>query len=1778
MKACEFTVKGEERPLSYDEMRLYLLNNPEFWKNTLNTKKNAVQKQVSNAGVVQPTSGNSEEMEGGKPEPKPESTAGKEKAKPTKKEKVDESEPIVASLESKAESGGETELHKVVQEVDKIIAEEEGRVASKKKAESEVTRAAKAKHKETVATIVDTVTRAVEALKQKFPYLSEEGKELDSSILEEAAEFLRSKGFDVIKTEAKPNVYRKVYREGKPATIQSEYAIQVKTKDGTYVIPFQDPQYALDLVNKMPKSVEGGVSIKTGVGNGGKMNVEQLAFKKNTLKSFIAARANLDEARKVLAEAKAKGQKATAESAQKLINLFLEANNSFVMDLRKLLLSIPNITEEQRSEIGRFIQDKLSYEALELAPPFPTIPENFVGDKAAYMADAVQKYFDALRKAQEYVDATTEQKIEMDKQVLRDYFDSFKRIGIASNPKSLAQADINALKAAIRLIKSIGAKTAQDVIDFLKINKGAKETDQLRRVLKAAFYFQDTDPSESDLADYYEQEYPQPKEAPKAKEEEDEEEEDEEDEKPTLPKIGEKGELAGETRIHATVNRFGVDNPIFETLGSNIFYESLSTEKVWELVDKVFAQKPSTTEISAIIRDKKVHDAVRTAIAIKYYATLDEMARNEKNPEKAAKLRFEANEVQLMLLKEGEERGQAINMMRFMHKISPASQIAFTRSLVYNAMNLRYRNFAKKTLDVLNDYKKELGKAAEKVVYTKAADSAFEAAYKGTQAAAKTMQTETVVAKARTRKEAIDKAKNLAIEALQKLKVDTKNNLSSMGVILEATNLAVDAMIVAVKGGASVAKAIDAAMRKANERMAKASKPEIEAYANNGKKALEDQLRAAAQPLVEAEKADLETLHEKTQEEADKILKRTLDDFKREAREITKKHFEEGGDVGRTLASKFQEMGLTADQSKALAVKMEDYMRREMESKNKAILDKFLKKINMAKINGKELSEQDKARMLASLNKMMKDFTSAEVGVRQVFEEVVGAQMPEDFDKKLNELYTKIKEAKNDIDRSHAEQALADYTANVVQPTVWEYLENVYYGNILSGLPTFFNNAFGVLFKLPVSTIVNAVDAALATKNPKLTFYSFLGFLNGAYENSNYALDVLLHGKQYDRGYGVEARPLLERKSIKEIFPDSVAKQWLARIVANPTLAKYIPRGLNAMDVLLYNAGTEMDLYQYAIKEAARIAQAEGKGNSAAVIRSIANERILKRDAPQLAKFIEEAKRLNNREGQKDTFINRVKNDYKDKQIAFALMREARKELIPESQFDESKHWGARFTYNYTPEGTLGVMARLLNKAKRRLPILKYIIPFVNIPINVLNQALDATPWGFIRAGAQETSGMSGLMRKFGIKPEGTSYSTKMSDQRRRETIGRALFGASLMIALAFLDDGSDDPLIEFTAEGYGDFNKNKDLKNRPNRGYQEYSLRIGNVWVSYKDWPLAPMLAFWGSMMDYERYGNKNAKNLGMYLINRMARYFNNATFLGSLNGFLSLLDPVASPGNRGIVQGAAEEIGRKMMAMTTPEAAFIRTSMNAIYDLFDVTQRGNLSRDKRNLGLNAALENTMMRSFAWIPVVRDGYGKVYNSLGEEVPVEQRVMFFDIVDTKEKLTPVDRLYQVYGGSISTPKANYIFNFNTGESYPMTSNEYQLYKKMNADYVREALVPQVDLIEDLNELYKLKDALVKDENDKPMIEDGKPYFKTKQDGDRYLELVDKIEAMGYDVDASVLTENLPAKILKAAKREAAIRARTEMSLAAYPVPGATDVKIESDEEFEDEVAALVRKR
>ncbi len=179
----------------------------------------------------------------------------------------------------------------------------------------------------------------------------------------------------------------------------------------------------------------------------------------------------------------------------------------------------------------------------------------------------------------------------------------------------------------------------------------------------------------------------------------------------------------------------------------------------------------------------------------------------------------------------------------------------------------------------------------------------------------------------------------------------------------------------------------------------------------------------------------------------------------------------------------------------------------------------------------------------------------------------------------------------------------------------------------------------------------------------------------------------------------------------------------------------------------------------------------------------------------------------------------------------------------------ESERFAAEATFNNEPVGLAGVIYRNLARTVKDadiggVPVLKPWAMFLRVPANVFNATTNFTPVGASRA----FFGMKGEKYRKGGTGE-NQWRNFTKDERNRLYL-QSVIGTTLMAGLTARILDKDD--VNISASGPSDPSKLAQLKAS---GWNPYSIKVGNKWISYKDSPLLVPLAIVGHVADAVRY-----------------------------------------------------------------------------------------------------------------------------------------------------------------------------------------------------------------------------------------------------------------------------------------------------------------------------------
>lgn len=416
----------------------------------------------------------------------------------------------------------------------------------------------------------------------------------------------------------------------------------------------------------------------------------------------------------------------------------------------------------------------------------------------------------------------------------------------------------------------------------------------------------------------------------------------------------------------------------------------------------------------------------------------------------------------------------------------------------------------------------------------------------------------------------------------------------------------------------------------------------------------------------------------------------------------------------------------------------------------------------------------------------------------------------------------------------------------------------MYYGAMLSAPATHVANAFGSLYNLLFDKIpLTLAQAALTPGIPRRKVVSDMlqgikeGLVRGLMEANNVFLTGIPAKKESTK-YHKELGPLekytwdyLKKRGFK--WGDLVALMG-----AHPLWLKYVPRMLGATDAFFYQVFSEFykpfaaaivaketgQPYEAVYRPMARVAavqQAWSEISTAPLTPEIETKALAGKLDPKVKGW------------SKRDFNRRVREIEDQARDAYDVRVE-----------QEANEFAQRGTFNYKPEGVLGVFANMIDTGAHHFLPLRLVVPFTNIVANVVNEQLDWTPIGILRATGYKNPvyGGSVLQQLQKITSGGIAATTApKTEAEYQRMLMRGFIGTTMMVGLAAwvlgsLDD--EDDFITVYGKGPGDYKQNKQWKAD---GNMPYSIRIGKKHFSYQYTPQGFLLTIIGNMADAYRY-----------------------------------------------------------------------------------------------------------------------------------------------------------------------------------------------------------------------------------------------------------------------------------------------------------------------------------
>jgi hypothetical protein len=751
---------------------------------------------------------------------------------------------------------------------------------------------------------------------------------------------------------------------------------------------------------------------------------------------------------------------------------------------------------------------------------------------------------------------------------------------------------------------------------------------------------------------------------------------------------------------------------------------------------------------------------------------------------------------------------------------------------------------------------------------------------------------------------------------------------------------------------------------------------------------------------------------------------------------IIRQHYTVYEAAKQTLADKLvQGAGLTEVEAAKLADAVKAEFERLATERKKALVEQYAKR----KFGDKKVTKTEKKGIEDELIFLTNTGAFGEADFINKYGELRG--WPKLTDKNIKEierLADRIQTAPPGRPRLEAIEDLLGYQENLSGVSKWEVAQSVWFANMLSGFETqevnFLSNQINVAMEVGVAVAKSTVKGKPMDAVNIVRALGY-GFARGWYE----AGAVMSTGYSPIRGR-VDIPPALERYK----FP---------KYLGMYNGLKMVRRVMVAADVLGFEPLKELRAYQYAAMRARSV-------DPSPIDRQRALD-ILNRDDDTIAGAKQQAedeyqadlKAIEERNltaAEKRKAIAKAERDKNRR--AFELVELARDPEV----IQESARFAARATYNYTPEGTLGAVAKGVNMILRELPALRYVVPFVNIIANVTNEALNYyAPVGIARAIA----GGSVADTIMGRANKGMTEDQKK--MHREDLVSKAVIGLVLQAAVLVLSEpgDDDDPLIEITANGYNNYKQNSEMESKGL--WKPYSFRIRgtDTWISYQYTPLLFAFGLVGHLRDATKYRKEKMDDSAMtkyaVAMQRNIGTITDASFLATTADALGWLNDTKEGG----LDGLARSTAKTVKAMVVPYSALlnqIQQNMDSAFGVPKMDTRGSLTAE--------LIKNTPVAYF-----VRDKFPIMVDALGDPIIPSSGALRRFATTSDPDPSLLQKLF------ISAPAPDRFWRLMVDKKYPLSAPNPKTVTVYDDEAEKERILTQDELFK----FYQVRGSMIK---------------------------------------------------------------------------------------------------
>jgi hypothetical protein len=432
----------------------------------------------------------------------------------------------------------------------------------------------------------------------------------------------------------------------------------------------------------------------------------------------------------------------------------------------------------------------------------------------------------------------------------------------------------------------------------------------------------------------------------------------------------------------------------------------------------------------------------------------------------------------------------------------------------------------------------------------------------------------------------------------------------------------------------------------------------------------------------------------------------------------------------------------------------------------------------------------------------------------------------------------------------------------------------VWYASLLTGptthIPYFMANGVKAMIDLTMRNLDGLTKGELTPKDILSTYATAARQLVDSTNWSEFRATLETGYRQHRPGaaepgtdvYGLRSLGALPHRGGLEALPLPGGR-------SNPlNWYKYVPRALEAINGLFYRSADEAIMRNIALREAQ-----DRYPNDPAKATRWASEAIFGSEQMQAVaqeRASREALTYNWTEAQQRRRVQE-------------LIREAR----PAELSEEAHRFALHAFFRESPIATMGNFTRAIQELQQKKGgwFWTLAVPFTNIAGNVANEGLNWTPLGWSRA-----RNIEGIYEKVpGMDPE--DWSPRERSALQAEYYWKANIGATLLGGLGiYLVSQLSNPNPYFNIHGTGPTDQNE--KNTwLATGAKPFTIKVGDRYFRYADWPIAIVLGALGQLGDVLRYDEPKKVAAGKeadYAIDSAFALFHGAARVLSDHSFL--------------------------------------------------------------------------------------------------------------------------------------------------------------------------------------------------------------------------------------------------------------------------------------------------